>query len=422
MNRGKELGRRAVIGLTLLVICSAALFGTGEHASPEAQIGPEASKVYAAVQTELADANAQFALDLYHALSETDGNLFFSPYSVSAALAMTYAGARGETESQMRDALCFTLPQRVLHPTFHALDADLMQRASEIEGVELALANALWGQDGHPFLAEFLDLLEASYDAPIKITDFLGASEQARADINDWVNEKTAGRIPGLMPPGSIAPSTRLVLANAIYFYGTWKLQFDEARTRDGLFFRLDGESVSVPMMSMRDHFAYAEEEDYQAIELLYAGERLSMVVLLPAENSYESFEGDLSVARLSEILAELDTEEVRLEMPRFELDSEFSLADTLAQLGMPNAFSGAADFSGMDGLRDLFIGHVAHKAFVSVDEKGTEAAAATGVAIPLSIPQYARMRIDRPFLFLIRDRETGTILFMGRVLDPTAG
>jgi len=175
-------------------------------------------------------------------------------------------------------------------------------------------------------------------------------------------------------------------------------------------------------MMSMRDHFAYAEEEDYQAIELLYAGERLSMVVLLPAENSYESFEGDLSVARLSEILAELDTEEVRLEMPRFELDSEFSLADTLAQLGMPNAFSGAADFSGMDGLRDLFIGHVAHKAFVSVDEKGTEAAAATGVAIPLSIPQYARMRIDRPFLFLIRDRETGTILFMGRVLDPTAG
>jgi len=177
-----------------------------------------------------------------------------------------------------------------------------------------------------------------------------------------------------------------------------------------------------VPMMLVQKDFAYAEEEGYEAIELLYPGDRLSMVVLLPGLGEYESFEATLSPERLDEVLAKLKTQEVQLRMPKFELNSEFSLADTLAQLGMPDAFSGAADFSGMDGLHDLFIAHVAHKAFVSVDEEGTEAAAATGISMALSIPSYVRMTINRPFIFLIRDREAGTILFMGRVLDPTAG
>jgi serpin B len=424
MRRGREFGRRSAgpYALAAVVICSAALLGFSVAGAPETPLDPEASNVYAAVRTELVEASTRFALDLYQALSGADGNLFFSPYSISAALAMTYAGARGETEAQMGDALHFTLPQRVLHPAFHALDANLMQRASEIEGLQLAIANALWGQDGHPFLADFLDLLEASYGAPMETVDFVGASEQARADINEWASEKTEGKISDLMPPGSVTPDTRLVLANAIYFYGTWKLQFNEEHTRDGLFLRLDRTDVLVPLMSMQDDFPYAEGENYQAIELLYTGDRLSMVVLLPDVGSYESFEDGLNVESLNDILAELVTQEVQLAMPRFELNSEFSLAGTLSRLGMPDAFSGAADFSGMDGLHDLFIAHVAHKAFVSVDEKGTEAAAATGISMALSIADYVRMTINRPFIFLVRDREAGTILFMGRVLDPSAG
>jgi len=425
MRRGKEFGRRSAMPYVLagLMVCSVVLLGSGGGGSLETELGSEASNVYAGVRTELVEANTQFALDLYHELAEADGNLFFSPYSISAALAMTYAGARGETESQMSDALHFTLPQQVLHPAFHALDADLMQRASEIEGVQLSIANALWGQDGHPFLAEFLDLLDASYGAPMETVDFTGASERTRAAVNDWVSRKTKGKISDLMPPGSITPATRLVLANAIYFYGTWKLPFVASQTQDEHFLRLDQQHVMVPMMLVQKDFAYAEEEGYcEAIELLYTGDRLSMVVLLPGLGEYESFEATLCPERLDEILAKLETQEVQLRMPKFKLNSEFSLADTLAQLGMPDAFSGAADFSGMDGLHDLFIAHVAHKAFVSVDEEGTEAAAATGISMALSIPSYVRMTINHPFIFLIRDREAGTILFMGRVLDPTAG
>jgi serpin B len=424
MNKRKKPGRRVVVPYVLaaLVVGSVVLLGTSEQGILEPQSGSEGSAVYSAVRSELVEANTAFAVDLYHALSKADGNLFFSPHSVSAALAMTYAGARGETEHQMRDTLRFTLPQRVLHPAFHALDTDLTQKVRDVEGVRLNIANALWGQDGHPFLPSFLDLLEASYDAPMALTDFVAAAEQARTNINDWVRDETNAKIKDLMKPGSVTPDTRLVLANAIYFYGTWKLQFDEAQTTNEPFYRLVGSDVSVPTMKMQDLFAYAEEANYQAIELAYTGDALSMLILLPGEGAFREFEASLGVERLDEILAQMDSREVRLAMPRFELTSEFSLAGTLAGLGMPDAFSGAADFSGMDGLRDLFIGHVAHKAFVSVNEEGTEAAAATGVSMVLSLPRYARMTIDRPFIFCIRDGETGTILSIGRVMDPSGG
>ena len=407
----------AVTALLAFALCTLAVPAIGQDADAGSQ-----AEFATAFRTDLVKGNTQFALDLYRALSGGNGNLFFSPYSISTALAMAYAGARGETERQMAEALHFALAQDDLHGAFAALAADLAQREKEDEGIELAIANALWGQDGHPFLAEFLDRLEASYGAPLRSTDFAGASEQARAAVNDWVSRKTEGKISDLMPPGAITPVTRLVLANAIYFYGTWKLPFVASRTQDEHFLRLDQQHVMVPMMLVQKDFAYTEEEGYEAIDLLYTGDRLSMVVLLPGLGEYESFEATLSPERLNEILAKLETQEVQLRMPKFELNSEFSLADTLAQLGMPDAFSGAADFSGMDGLHDLFIAHVAHKAFVSVDEEGTEAAAATGISMALSIPSYVRLTINRPFIFLIRDREAGTILFMGRVLDPTAG
>jgi len=406
--------------LVAMMVGNVVLSGNTSQDAPESQVGPEAIAVYAAVQSELVDGNTTFALDLYRALSQEDGNLFFSPYSISAALAMTYSGARGETEAQMKETLCFALPQRVLHPAFHGLDTNLMQRASDIEGVQLSIANALWGQHGYPFLSGFRNTLAESYDAPLKLIDFVDAPEESRVDINDWVSDATDGRIEDLMKPGTITPLTRLVLANAIYFKGTWELQFDEAQTKDAPFYRLDGSQVKVPMMRMQECFSYAAGRDFQAIELPYIGDALSMVILLPGEGTFEDFEADLSIERLDAILAQMYSQKVQLAMPRFELTSEYSLSDTLARLGMPNAFTGAADFSGMDGTRDLFIGHVAHKAYVSVNEEGTEAAAATGVSMTYSLPSV--MTIDRPFIFLIRDIETGTILFMGRVMDPSEG
>jgi serpin B len=376
-----------------LMIVSVALFGNTGQEKEVSQVSPEVGAVYAAVQADLVNSNTTFALDLYRALRKEDGNLFFSPHSISTALAMTYAGARG---------------------------TDLTRRTNDIEGVQLSIANALWGQIGYPFLLDFRDTLAESYDAPLRLTDFDNAPEESRIDINDWVSNATNKKIEDLMVPGTITPDTRLVLANAIYFKGTWKVQFDAKKTEFAPFYRLDGSQVKVPMMRVKEHFPYTEGMNYQAIELPYTGNALSMVIFLPREGMFEDFEAGLSVERLDAIMARLCSEKVQLAMPKFELTSEFSLADTLAELGMPDAFTGVADFSGMDGTRDLFIGHVAHKAYVSVNEEGTEAAAATGVSMVLSIP--AMMTIDHPFIFLIRDIETGAILFIGRVMDPSEG
>jgi len=402
--------------LTVLMAGSLVLLGETGQTNAEPQLGPEAAAVYAAVQSELVNSNTRFALDLYRTLCRGDGNAFFSPYSISLALAMTYAGARDNTAIEMAETLHFTLQQDRLHPAFNALGERLLGRD---ENINLTIANALWGQAGYPFLPDFLAVLDTGYDAGLRRADFIGAPEGARRDINDWVNDATEGKIEDLMKPGSVTPDTRLVLANAIYFKGTWKVQFDAKKTEFAPFYRLDGSQVKVPMMRMKERFPYTEGRDFQAIELPYTGDTLSMVICLPREGMFEDFEADLSVERLDAILAQLCSEKVQLAMPRFELTSEFSLGDTLAQLGMPDAFQlGAADFSGMDGTRDLFIGHIAHKAFISVNEEGTEAAAATGVSMTLSIP--AMMTIDRPFVFLIRDIETGTILFIGRVMDPS--
>jgi len=381
-----------------------------------ASIVGTAPEVNEASLKELVAGNNAFAFDLYRALKTNEDNLFFSPYSISLALAMTYAGARDNTAIEMAETLHFTLQQDRLHPALNALGEKLL---GHDENISLTIANALWGQAGYPFLPDFLAVLDTGYDAGLRRADFIGAPEGARRDINDWVSDATEGKIEDLMGPGTITPDTRLVLANAIYFKGTWKAQFDAKKTEFAPFYRLDGSQVKVPMMRMKGHFPYTEGMNYQAIELPYTGDTLSMAILLPRAGMFEDFEANLSVERLDAILAQLCSEKVQLAMPRFELTSEFSLGETLANLGMPAAFKqGIADFSGMDGTRDLFIGHVAHKAFVSVNEEGTEAAAATGVSMVLSIPSM--MTIDHPFVFLIRDSETGTILFIGRVLDPT--
>jgi len=376
----------------------------------------------------LVEGNSVFAFNLYQALKAGNENFFYSPYSISLALAMTYAGARGETEQQMADTLHFTLPQDRLHPAFNSIDTELGKRGQgaegeDDEGFRLHVANAIWGQKDYQFLPTFLDVLAENYGAGLRPADFAREPEQSRITINEWVSEQTEGKIKDLVPQGLIHSLTRLVLTNAIYFNAAWSYPFKESMTKEEPFYLLDGSEVTVLMMEQTENFVgYTEGEGYQAVELPYKGHELSMVILLPREENFEQFEGALSYQPVDSILEALEHDHINLKMPRFSFKSEFSLSETLAAMGMPDAFSaGAADFSEMTGNRELSIQEVVHKAFVSVDEAGTEAAAATAVTMPTSAPpeEPIVVNINRPFIFLIRDIETGSLLFMGRVLNP---
>jgi serpin B len=370
--------------------------------------------------------NHAFALDLLQALSEAeDGNLFYSPYSISIALAMTYAGARGETEREMAQTLHFILPQDRLHPAFNALDQALASRGKSGSGEEnrfqLNMANAIWGQVGYEFLSEFLDVLAENYGAGLRLLDFGADPEAARQVVNEWISDETEEKIEDMIPQGVLDAATRLVLANAIYFNAQWAHPFQEASTHNGLFQLLDGEQVEVPMMSQNETYRYAEGSGYQVVELPYVGNEVSMVIFLPEKGHFEDFERSLDAQKLEQVLAGLEPRAVALSMPKFEYESSFSLSEQLIGMGMPSAFGGGADFSGMDGSLQLCIKEVLHKAFVSVDEIGTEAAAATVVVlVEKGIPESeVEMAIDHPFIFMIRDMETGTILFVGRVINP---
>jgi len=374
----------------------------------------------------LVDGNSEFAFDLYQTFKDVDGNLFYSPYSISQALVMTYAGARGDTEEQMADTLNFLLPHDTIHRTFNGLDIALRSRGEgakgkDQEGFRLNIVNAIWGQEDYEFLSEYLDILAENYGAGLRILDFVAEPEPSRITINDWVSEQTEGRIEDLIPQGAIDALTRLVLTNAIYFNAAWQFPFEEDTTSDGTFYLQDSREVTVPMMHQTESFGYTKGETYQAVELPYDGNELSMVIVLPKAGQFEDFEGSMDYPTVSGIISELQNRQVSLAMPKFELESEFSLKSVLANMGMPIAFSGDADFSGMTGNRDLFIGEIIHKAFVSVDEAGTEAAAATAVIMKLTaMPEEPiEVTIDRPFIFLIRDIETGAILFIGRVMNP---
>lgn len=376
---------------------------------------------------ELVAGNTAFALDLHGELALDPGNLFHSPFSVSLALAMTWAGAQGETALQMADTLHFTLPPERLHPAFNALDLALASRgenalAADGQGFRLNVVNATWGQTGYPWQTPFLDVLAQNYGAGMFLLDYTADPELCRETINTWVEDQTEGRIEDLIPPGVISQATRLVLANAIYFNAAWLNPFDEDATVDGPFRLLDGSSVTVPLMHQSELLAHAAGDGWQAVELPYDGEELSMVVVLPDGGRFDEVEGALDDTQLGAILGALAPTNVALTLPRFQYTSSFFLNEPLVDLGMTNAFNfGDADFSGMDGSRSLYIGAVIHKAFVSVNEAGTEAAAATAVIVDFgSAPEYTEVTVDRPFLFLIRDLATGSVLFFGRVVDPS--
>ena len=386
---------------------------------------------------ELADltrGNTAFAFDLYRTLAQSDGNLFYSPYSISLALAMTYAGARGETERQMAETLRFLLPQERLHPAFNALDLALASRGARSAGKDgnsfhLYIANSVWGQEDHKFFAVFLDVLAEQYGSEVRRADFRRAPEEARARINDWVADETEARIKDLIPPGAIQPATRLALANAIYFNAAWQLPFDERATAPGPFHPLGGGQIEAPMMRQDGRLGYTRGDGYQAVELPYEGGQMAMVILLPDAGRFSEFEGLLDASMVEGILEDLRIRRVFLTMPKFEVRASFDLADTLKAMGMPDAFDErAADFSGMDGTSCLtgddgclVVPDVVHQAFVSVDEAGTEAAATTAViagTTSVDPGEPVWLTVDRPFIFMVQGRETGAVLLVGRVSD----
>jgi serpin B len=376
----------------------------------------------------LVKGNAAFAFDLYRVLKEKGGNMFLSPYSISLALAMTYAGAKGATESDMAKTLDFNLPQDRLHPAFNSLDQELSSRGKGAKGKDgkgfrLNIVNAIWGQKGYQFLAQYLDLLAQNYGAGLRTLDFQGAPDGSRQVINQWVSDQTESRIKDLIPQGAIDSLTRLVLTNAIYFNAAWANPFDKVGTQPGSFTLSNGSQVTVPMMHQSEGLSYATGEGFQAVELPYDGNELSMLVVLPDAGKFEQVENGLSSDKMASLIGSFQRKQVALAMPQFKFESEFGLNDALSKMGMAAAFTDQADFSGMTGKRDLYISDVIHKAFVAVDEAGTEAAAATAVvmratAMPVS---PIEVTLNRPFIFLIRDIKTGSVLFLGRIMKPSA-
>lgn len=371
--------------------------------------------------------NEAFALKLYAELKERDGNLFLSPYSLRTALAMTFSGARGQTEEQMKEVLALRGEGDAPHRGLAAL-AQRLDRRNGKNGNTLHIANSLWGQRGAELVPEFLELIEQHYSAGLRRADFAGATEEARLEINRWVAAETEQRIEELIEKGDLSPLTELVLANAIHFQASWPNRFDPKNTRERIFLARvrEGEElvtreVRVPMMYKLDEFGFRRAEGVQVLELPYSGGELSMVILLPdARDGLPGLEARLSPALLSGLLKDLPKQKLGINLPKFEARTHVRLEETLAAMGMPDAFDGKlADFSGMSVMTKLWIDTVVHESVVSVDEEGTEAAGAT--AVMMKKRGYA-FHASHPFLYLIRDVKTGTILFLGRMVDPTQG
>jgi serpin B len=373
----------------------------------------------------VAKANNAFALDLYGKLAAGEqGNLFFSPNSIETALTMTYAGARGKTAAEMAAVLHLPPGSDAIHKDFGAFLGQLNGETGQPRGYELSVANALWGQTGFDFLPAFVNVLKTDYGAGLDEVDYKQNAEGARQAINGWVSKETHDKITNLIGPGVLNATTRLVLTNAIYFKGIWAVPFNKNGTHDEPFHISANEDSKVPMMHRTGEYGCMEAADFQALELPYSGRRLSMIILLPRRiDGLPQLETQLSTSNLSDWFGKFIEKQVAVALPKFRMTEKFELSPTLGSLGMQDAFNPVtADFSGMTGTKDLFISNVIHKAFVAVDEEGTEAAAATGVvmAARAMMPSAPTVfRADHPFLFLIKDDQSGAILFLGRLATP---
>jgi serpin B len=382
---------------------------------------------------KVTEANNQFAIDLYTNLANDPDlageNLFFSPWSISTALAITYEGARGNTAEEMARVFHFPTDSAVRRAGFYEVISGLNRGGS---GYSLKTANALWAEKSYAFLPEYTSIARSSYSAKVDTLDFVNNPEGSRTIINRWVADQTAQKINNLLPAGSIHSQTMLVITNAIYFKGTWEKQFAKEKTAEEDFRVSPSQTVRVPMMRRTDadaEYWYAETDTLQVLGMPYAhkdGKELAMLVFLPKDGDLKSVEQSLTAGKVSELQRALIYKRVMVYIPKFKLETDYLLSETLMDMGMPTAFGGRADFSGMDGTGGLWIDDVFHSAFVDVNEEGTEAAAATatsmtmGMTFPIEpIPVF---RADHPFIFLIQDSDTGNILFMGRVVNPAGG
>ncbi|XP_040895950.1 leukocyte elastase inhibitor isoform X1 [Toxotes jaculatrix] len=376
----------------------------------------------------ISSSNTLFALELLRTLSQANptGNIFVSPLSISSALAMVYLGARGNTAAQMAQALSFSSGEGV-HADFETLNADINSPSASYI---LKIANRLYGENTANFLNEFLKATQKYYQADLKAVDFMGNPEVCRGEINSWVEEQTENKIKDLLKPGSVSTMTRLALVNAIYFKGNWMNRFDKANTKEMPFKVNQNETKSVEMMFQvkKLPYNYIPDHGLQILELPYVGEELSMFILLPEESTDGTdpllkLENELTQERLDEWTNRENMDvhsEVLVHLPKFKLEEDYELNEPLAKLGMTDVFCAAkADLSGMNGKAGLFLSTVAHKAFVEVNEEGTEAAAATAGMVAFCMLREEHFTADHPFLFFIRHNKTKSILFLGRFSSP---
>jgi serpin B len=397
--------------------CAGALALAAGLASQRAAAEPVADSQLAA------QSGAALGIDLYRSLSSKGGNLVYSPYSISEMIALLSAGAAGSTRDELTRALHWARPDDRLPGAFREQD-DLLGRAAG-SGAILNVANGLWFQNGDSPKKAFLDTARDDFRSEVRGVDFATGAPVVRLEINAWVGQKTAGKIPDLLPEKALGPQTRLALVNAIYFKGKWEHPFRADRTEGGPFFVSPDRSVTVPQMSETENVKVAPGPDCELLELPYLG-GLSMVILLPAaRDGLPALEQGLSASSLEAWLASLDfsrPQHTRVTLPKFRMEYSVGLIDALKQAGVVEAFDPLrADFSAINGRRDLHVSAVFHRAFIDVNEEGTEAAAATFVGVAaLGVQMSKEFRVDHPFLFLIRDNTTGSILFFGRVADPS--
>lgn len=425
----KKCGKKIIIIILVIIVCIALYMGLSRagmlpslssllHRQPKINDkGATAESINSVI-----NANNQFALKLYAELKNDNINVFFSPYSISTALAMVYEGARGGTADEIRSVFNFPADDGLRRSSFAAIHNQINDPNAKYK---FSIANALWAQKDYKILSTYKDTLAQYYAAEANNVDFISATEQARQTINKWVEDKTNGKIKDLFPQGTLDNMTRLALTDAIYFKGTWVKQFQKDLTRDVDFRTSPDNTVKVSMMERSNEdarFNYAETDNLQILEMPYDGNKLSMMVLLPKNDDLTTLENGLTLENINSWRNQLEQQRVDVYMPKFTFKTNYLLRDILAGMGMPTAFTSAADFSGMDGTKNLSIQYVIHQAFVDVNEEGTEAAAATGVSMGLTAiapGQTAVFRADHPFIFTIQDSTSGNILFIGRVSNP---
>ncbi len=369
------------------------------------------------------NANNQFAFELYSKYKKEykDENIFFSPYSISVALTMTYEGAKGQTAKEMESVFHIPKNANLRKPNFAKIINELNKKNKKYK---LSTANALWPQIGFQLLKEYQNTIKSYYGGKVTCLDYAGNAEKSRQIINGWVEDKTEDKIKDLIPPDVLGANTVLVLTNAIYFKGTWATQFDKKNTREENFTTSSGNTVKVPVMRLTDEdakFNYAETKDLQILELPYKGEELSMLILLPKQSDVNVIEESITTEKISEYRNNLQKTQIDIYIPKFKFETKYFMKKTLAEMGMPTAFRPGADFSGINGKGGIWIDKVIHQAFVEVNEEGTEAAAATAVImIEKKMVIRKKFRADHPFIFIIQQKDSGNILFLGRVSDPT--